>query len=117
MQEALISAIIMAIITALAWIAYNHPKSYAKIFPVLAITWACCFFAVGGYRIGYAAGFDATISETSKLNLDSLKVILPKSPSPSWAYPLWFLGIQMYGMILRFLPQILNLPSENRETD
>jgi hypothetical protein len=111
MQDTLIPSIIMAVITALAWIAYNHPKSYASMYPVLLGIWSVCFAAYFAYHIGYTIGFGHAKLEAVKLN-HSLGLTLPEDESPSFAPSVFFIAAQIYLMILRYLPKMLNFPPE-----
>lgn len=49
--------LVLAVLTALGWIAYQHPKSYARIFPWLAGLMLVAVTGLGAFLIGHQLGW------------------------------------------------------------
>ena len=115
-MDALLSTLIAATISALAFIAYRHPKGYAKIYmPLNFITLGSgILFGVGS--VCYALGHkDATIG----FNTLNSGVMLKYPELVSYPYWVWVAQILFvaYLGIFRLLPEILDLPVEDRKDD
>lgn len=116
MSDTLITAITMAVISSLAFIAYKHPKGYARIYRPLEITILSGFVLWGAYQIGYEAGFSdcsigyLTLNRGVSLNHPNAHHV------PFWFWMLPVLIVAYLG-ILRLLPVVLDLPSEDTAKD
>jgi hypothetical protein len=106
MSDTLISAIVMAVISSLAFIAYKHSKEYERMYwPLTVIVLVIMLFDLA-YSIGYDNGFsDSSVHHPKNHDL-----------FPSWVW----LGLTIFVVYLGFLlmlPHILNLPTKNTKKD
>ena len=99
MGDTLISAIIMAVISSLAFIAYKHPTGYRKMYGPLCVLDVVIMFVCCAYSVGYENGFFDSSSHHPK-NHDLI---------PAWAW-IGLLVFVVYLAFLLFVPYILNLP-------
>ena len=116
MRDTLIAAIVMAAISSLAFIAYKHPKGYARMFwPIWFVTFGCwaCWMV---YQIAYTVGFSDAALGYLRLNRE----VHLKEPTHddvslwAWMLPSVFM---LYLVFLYFLPRILDLPVDDRKED
>jgi hypothetical protein len=116
MRDTIISAIVMAAISGLTFIAYKHPKGYARMHYPVMITFGAVWVLYATYSIGYVYGFGDAASAFLKLNPSAyLHSPERESHSPTlWIFllPVLFIG---YLSFLRALPYILGLPSNNKK--
>lgn len=117
MEDTLIPAIIMAIISSLAFIAYKHPKGYSDIHYVLVFGLIIIWAIWGAYIVGYSQGQINYMHVFIKINGDlSYKLPGEDDPFTSWFYILPP-SIFVYLQILKILPKILHLPMEDDKKD
>lgn len=116
MLTALIPALIMAFVSSLAFIAYKHPKAYARMhLPLMIIvgSFSLFFFA---YYLGHIQGFSDSTIAYLKLN-SGLELKSPKYSTLS----IWVLllpgAVLGYLNMLYFLPNILGLKTKNLKED
>ena len=116
MATQLTSALIMAVVSALAFIAYRHPRGYAKMFKPLITAVICSYVAWNIFDAGRLVGFYETESAYSRLN-PGVKLAEPEFRlSPLWAREILPFAF-IYLLILKCLPDILDLPKGDGKKD
>jgi hypothetical protein len=116
MGTQLATAIIMATISALAFIAYRHPKGYAKMYWPIYCTVMAGLLLWFTFEMGYILGFsDSTIGFLT-LNHGIALHDPEKHDVPFWA---WFLPslFLLYLQFLKTLPRILDLPVDDENVE
>jgi len=116
MGDILISAIIMAMISSLGFIAYKHPKGYARMYWPLSLTVLGGFVLWGAYQIGYTSGFSDSSIGYLTLNPGVLLHDPKAHQVPFWAWMLPSL-FMFYLVFLKNLSHILDLHSEDNKED
>lgn len=116
MRDAIFSTIIMAAISSLAFIAYKHPKGYARMYVPLMFIAFVSLVVWWAYSIGYFTGFSDSSVGYLKLNQTAILKSPEREQSPFWV---WVLpsAFMFYLIVLKLLPLILDLPSEDKKED
>jgi hypothetical protein len=115
MRDTIISAIVMAAISGLTFIAYKHPKGYARMYLPVMLSGMAVFLLYATYSIGFLYGFSAASIAYMKLNPPPLHFPETESGSPTFwmlLLPVIFVG---YLSFLLALPFILDLPKKDKE--
>ena len=115
-MAALLTALIMAAISALAFIAYRHPKAYSRMY------WSLCLISLGCLILGgpglhcYALGFKDASSDYVDLNNGEILKHPHSFGIPFWAscIPVLFM---IYLQVLKYLPSILDLHGDDKDKD
>jgi hypothetical protein len=118
MLENIISGLILALISSMAFVAYRHPAAYKeiyeKILPGATIGMAIIGIGYMGFQLGYIV---AAYNIRTKLKLDLPADDRVFNP-PGLGRYLWFIAgfsaIYLYLLVLSKLPQILKLPIDRK---
>jgi hypothetical protein len=110
MLETLVTSLILALISSLAYLAYKHPKAYAKIYAPILVSMLCVLIALTAWDAALTFAYRPVAKlakSTEELDtmgqaLDSVKVSRSVWPVPA----IWFL-LQAYLYVLSRLPSIL----------
>jgi hypothetical protein len=115
----LFPALIMAAITALAFIAYYHPKAYSTIYerfigPLLGISAGVIIVRLI-FHLGYMIGFEDSKYKVDDLNKVDLK--LPDTPDIPFVEIIVFVLVLAYTTTLYFLHDLGISPYQKEKSD
>jgi ABC-type polysaccharide/polyol phosphate export permease len=117
MRDTIISAMVMAAISGLTFIAYKHPKGYTRIYFPVMICGIAVFLLYATFCVGYIHGFSDSSIGYLKLNPPAIHSPVSEIGSPTiWDFliPVLFVG---YLTFLQVLPSILDLPTKDDDKD
>ena len=112
----LISSLIVAAISALTFVAYLHPKGFAKMYwPIVVTVWVGLALSMVFYT-GYINGYSDAASEFFTAQNKGAPFTPEKHKIPVWVWAVPFL-FMLYLQLLKVLPRILDLPVEDSKND
>jgi fucose permease len=111
--EPLITGLILAFISALAYIAYRHPKSYSVVWPYLSTIALLIYLLLLTFNLGLLQASHSITDEMFKNSTEIHKVIESKEIPVVYVLIIFF-GFFGYISLLLYLPTILK-HSQNEE--
>jgi hypothetical protein len=119
MFDTLISGSILAILSALAYIAYHHPRFYSKIYNRLMASILSAFVVLFAYNFGVmnarlSIPYDTTKGIDEFKKISDIKDSLERIQVPMSYIIFGTLALLIYFSILYMLPTILNLPQDEK---
>jgi hypothetical protein len=117
MLEQITASLVVALIGAVTFVAYKHPRSYRKFYDPLSIIVLAIFAGRILYGIGFGNGFNSAIFAVRDLNKGAF-VNTPPYPSESFLVAFVLpISILLWLRFLLFLPSILDLEDKDPPSD
>jgi hypothetical protein len=115
-MQGLIYSLILAAISALAFIAYRHHKAFAKIGSTLHWASLITFLAMNMWNIAMTVAGSAARSAVEYREAEKIRIAIEALQIPYSMLIISFILWMGYLMILSYLPYILNLDEKGKKT-
>ncbi|KAA5804881.1 hypothetical protein F1654_02465 [Alkalicaulis satelles] len=110
MIEVLVSGLVLAAVSALAWIAYKHPKGYQRIYGKILLLGGTIYLGVTIYWVGFIDGQSRlrtkVIDISPNYNIPMSELSTTIIYAPGWAF-LIYIAFAAYVIFLSLLPNLL----------
>jgi uncharacterized protein YacL len=116
-METLIVGLVLALVTGLAWIAYNHSVEFQKISNVIWWFNQAGLLAMLAYNLGVSQGKSAAmlvyIKAHADAKVDDAAQAAAQAVSIPWSLVVLTFFFGIYVAILSMLPHMLKLPNRD----
>lgn len=114
MIETILASLIVAFISALAYIAYKHPKSFTTIFVVLLVITFILYLISLAFHSGMMRAKESIPDSIPWEQKDIIREAIKSRELPIEFIVAICLAFIVYLNILHYLPSILNLGSDEK---